>query len=185
MLFFFFFSLLYSSSFLYSTLVYTTLLSSSSLFHSIDLTQTHSILLSSSLSIFSAILSLFLISYHVPSFTVCITSLLLYHHVFYSSLVIFSFPLPSSPLHFPLLFSLLSLILSFPLQSSRLLSSRLLFSFSNSFITCIIGALAQDPRHSTSLSVNMPSAVVSPSYQCVSTCKQTDVRYIIFNAKAT
>jgi hypothetical protein len=29
--------------------------------------------------------------------------------------------------------------------------------------TWIIGALAHDPRHSTSLSVNMPSAVVSPS----------------------
>jgi hypothetical protein len=29
--------------------------------------------------------------------------------------------------------------------------------------TWIIGAFAQDPRHSTSLNVNMPSAVVSPS----------------------
>ena len=29
--------------------------------------------------------------------------------------------------------------------------------------TWIIGALAQEPKHSTSLNVNMPSAVVSPS----------------------
>ena len=106
--------------------------------------------------------------------------------LFLSSNLLFSSPVFSSPIlssHLFLSSTILSSLSSFLFLYSPIFS--LLFSFSIFFITCIIGALAQDPRHSTSLSVNMPSAVVSPSYQCVSTCKQTDERYMIFNAKVT
>ena len=78
----------------------------------------------------------------------------------------------SSPFSIPSLLQLPPWFPPFPFSSQLIYSILLSLSIhiiSYHIITCIIGALAHDPRHSTSLSVNIPSAVVSPSYQCVST----------------